>query len=244
MALINIKKCRQPHGSRHLSLLPYFQPIILSIAAIGVYDACDVGQAQGDKHQGEPPWFATTAALAVALHGCLPLRLLCHRNRCRVGALRNRRCFSGSGRLVSRARPSNEMQHLARSVGFGMHNAVGCHRPYDAIGCLGLLGTRFCAAVRPHLRLLGRLSSRLLGDAEVALLVAAASCQRHNKQRYCYCSHCFTYSVMARTCRSVSSALPASLSKYATSSRLSWNRFSVNTAAHFVSRSMAKLAIQ
>lgn len=213
-------------------------------AAIDVYDKCDIGQAQGDRHQGEPPRLSTSAALAVALRGGLSLRLLLRHGGCGVGLLRGRRCFGGRGRSVCRALLQHAMLHLARSVGFGLHNAVGCHRPYDAIGCLGLLDTRLCAAVRPRLRLLGRLSSRLLGDAEVALLVAAASCQRHNKQRYCYCSHCFTYSVMARTCRSVSSALPVSLSKNATSSRLSWNKFSVSTAAHFVSRSMAKLAIQ
>ena len=242
MALINIKKCHQPHGSRHLSLLPYFQPIILSIAAIGVYDVCDDGHVHGDNH--EPPWSATSAALAVALRGGLSVALRgCH-GGCRVGLLRGRCCLGRCCRLVSRARLPYAMQHLARAVGSGLHHAVGCHRPYDAIGCLGLLDTRLCAAFRPRLRLLGRLSSRLLGDAEVALLVAAASCQRHNKQRYCYCSHCFTYSVMARTCRSVSSAFPVSLSKYATSSRLSWNKFSVSTAAHFVSRSMAKLATQ
>ena len=165
---------------------PIINQIILSVAAIGVYGVCDAGHAghvQGDKHQVELPRLSTSAALAVALRGGLSLRLLLRHGGCGVNLLRGRRCFGGRGRSVCRALLQHAMLHLARSVGFGLHHAVGCHCPYDAIGCLGLLDTRLCAAVRPRLRLLGCLSSRLLGDAEVALLVAAASCQRHNKQR-------------------------------------------------------------
>ena len=214
MALINIKKCHQPHGSRHLSLLPYFQPIILSIAAIGVYDACDVGQAQGDKHQGEPPRPSASAALAVAVRGCLPLRLLLRHGGCRVSLLRGRRCPCRCCRLVSGARPTHAVEDTARTVGLGLYYAVRGHRPRDAVGTLRLFGLRLGAAIRARLRLCGCLRLRCLGHADVTLFMTAASDCDHKQQRYYdLSSHCRTYLVIAATCIFVSSALPASLNK-------------------------------
>ncbi len=213
-------------------------------AAVIIYDACDIGQAQSQQYTRQPRP-AASAALAVALRGCLSRSLRCHRDGCRIGALRRCRCPRRCCRSVGRARPPHAVEDAARAVCRGLHYAVGTHRPCDAIGCLGLLGLRLCAAVGARLYRLGCLCLHRLGITRVGLFMAAAA-DRGNKQQRQYhsASHVFTYLVIADTCSAVSSALPASLSKYATSSTLSWNRLSVSTAAHRVSRHIAKLAIQ
>ena len=117
----------------------------------------------------------------MALHGSLPLRLLLRHGGCRVGALRNRRCFGGRGRPVSRARPTYAMQHLARAVDGGLHYAVGGHRPGNAVGGLCLFGLRFGTSVAAALQRLGGLRLHRLGHARVGLLVAAAADHRQGQ---------------------------------------------------------------